>query len=58
MGELANSTSDIRRQLLASHFLISTMPVNVIDDLLNFTTTKRVAADQVIIAEGDVGDCL
>lgn len=55
---MANDTLDIRRQLLTRHFLLSTAPADVIEDLLTFTTTRRVAAGQVIILEGDAGDCL
>jgi CRP/FNR family cyclic AMP-dependent transcriptional regulator len=56
--ELANTTLDMRRQLLARHFLNSTMPTTAVDDLVRFTSVRRIAAAQVILAEGTVGDCL
>jgi CRP/FNR family transcriptional regulator, cyclic AMP receptor protein len=56
--ELAKSTPDMRRQLLASYFFSPTAPTKLLDDLVGFTTVRRLSAGQVIIAEGAVGDCL
>ena len=48
----------MRRELLSKHFLMSTMPQRVLDDLVKFTTIARVEPHRVIFSKGDPGDCL
>ena len=47
-----------RRQLLAKHFLISTMPERALDDLVTFSTVARFEPHEDIVRKGDPGDCL
>jgi CRP-like cAMP-binding protein len=48
----------VRRQLLSSHFLMSTMPQRALDDLVKFTTVARFEPHREIFGKGDPGDCL
>jgi hypothetical protein len=48
----------VRRQLLAKHFLISTLPERALDDLVKFSTIAHFAPHQEIVRKGDSGDCL
>ena len=48
----------MRRQLLSSHFLMSTMPQRALDDLVKFTTVARFEPHREIFGKGDPGDCL
>lgn len=48
----------MRRQLLAKHFLISTMPERALDDLVKFSTVARFEPHRAIFNKGDPGDCL
>lgn len=50
--------SEVRRALLSKHFLLSTMPPRVLDDLLRVSTVKAYAPRQVICEKGDPGDSL
>jgi CRP-like cAMP-binding protein len=47
-----------RRQLLSKHFLISTMPERVLDDLVKFSNVIRFEQYQDICNKGEPGDCL
>lgn len=49
---------EVRRRLLSKHFLISKMPERVLDDLLKFTTVRRIEPHGNIFNKGDPGDCL
>ena len=48
----------VRRQLLSKHFLISTMPERVLDDLVKFSTVARYEPNEDIVRKGEPGDCL
>jgi CRP/FNR family transcriptional regulator, cyclic AMP receptor protein len=48
----------VRRQLLAKHFLISTMPKQALDDLVAFSTVARFEPHEDIVRKGDPGDSL
>jgi CRP-like cAMP-binding protein len=48
----------VRRQLLAKHFLISTMPPQALDDLVKFSTVARFEPNQEIVRKGEPGNCL
>ena len=48
----------IRRQLLSKHFLMSSMPERALDDLVRWSTVRRIEPHQVIFSKGDPGDCL
>lgn len=51
-------SGDIRRALLSKHFLLSTMPPRVLDDLIRFSIVKAYAPRQPIFEKGDPGDSL
>jgi CRP/FNR family transcriptional regulator, cyclic AMP receptor protein len=48
----------MRRQLLAKHVLISTLPQRALDDLVKFTTIAQFEPHREIFSKGDPGDCL
>jgi hypothetical protein len=55
---ISSYTPMMRRQLLSSHFLMSTMPQRALDDLVKFTTVARFEPHREIFGKGDPGDCL
>jgi CRP-like cAMP-binding protein len=55
---ISSYTPMMRRQLLATHFLMSSMPQRALDDLVKFTTVARFAPHREIFSKGDPGDCL
>ncbi|HEY2532810.1 MAG TPA: Crp/Fnr family transcriptional regulator [Xanthobacteraceae bacterium] len=55
---ISSYTPMMRRQLLSSHFLMSTIPQRALDDLVKFTTVARFEPHREIFGKGDPGDCL